>query len=99
MEAQAWRTQRRPPIIRDSAAHGQAIPADGCRFRVLAPFQRPFERAYATDLFLQFRLGMVIGLEDWPSRFLEVVVVAELVGNLRKHGRDGGANGSPARQR
>ncbi len=36
---------------------------------------------------------MVIGLEDRLSRFLEVVVVAELVGDVRKHGGDGGADG------
>ena len=85
MQAEAWRTQRWPAIIRDRTAHRQTIPPDRRRLGIGPPFQRPFKWAHTAHLFLQLLLGVPIGLEDRLGRFAQVVKLAELVWNTGKH--------------
>jgi len=65
---------------------------DGRRLRIGPSLQRPFERSYTTDLFLQFRLGMPICLGNRLRRFAQIVKLAELVRDVGKHRLHRGAN-------
>ena len=83
MEAQPRSTQRRPPIVRQGAAHGQAVGARGLRGRIRAGFQLPFERADFPHVLLELLLRMAIGFVNWLGRLPKVVKVAQLMGNAR----------------
>ena len=93
MQAKPRTTQGWSSIVGHGTAHRQTIAANRGRLGIRPVLQGAFERADAAHLFLQFLLGMPIGLGDRLGRFPQVVKVAQLMGHLRKHRRNGGTNG------
>ncbi len=93
MQTKPWIAQRWSSIIGHRTADGQTIAANCGRLGILPPLQGAFERSDPAHLFLQFLLGMPICLRDRLRRFSQVVKVAQLMGRIGEHRRDGGANG------
>jgi hypothetical protein len=93
VEPETGGTQRRAAIIGQGATHGQTVGAGGLRRRIGAGFQVPFEGADFPHVLLELLLGMAIGFVDRPSRFPEVVKLAQLVGDARQRRADGAPNG------
>src|SRR3954469_25907748 len=79
LERQARGGERRASVIGDRAAHrGTGAPNDLSLSRIGA-LQRALDRAYTTDLLLQFHLRMPVSLEHRQTRLAQKVKLAELV--------------------
>jgi hypothetical protein len=64
MQTQPWSAQRRSSVVCNRTADRQTVAANCRRFRILSPFQRPFEWAHAAHMFLQRGFGVAVSLED-----------------------------------
>jgi len=73
--------QGRPALIGQRTADGVTVAADGLRLGIGASFPFPLDRPHPADPFLQFLLGVTVGLVEGSGRLTQLVELAELIGH------------------
>jgi hypothetical protein len=84
MHQPSRKDQRRLTLVRECAAYCQAIASNTLGFLILTLGHAPFNLAHASCIFLELRLGVVVGLDNRLGSFLEIVELAQLVRNTRQ---------------
>lgn len=84
MEEQSRKDQRWLALVRESAAQRQTIASNALGFLIRACHDASFYLAHAFCIFLEFGLGVVVGLDDRLGSLLEIVELAELMRNTRQ---------------
>jgi len=92
VQGEARQLQRWLAIIRERAAYRQAVAADRFCNGIGAGCHSLFDRAHTAYVFLQLSLGMPVGFRDWLGGLLEVMILAQLVWDLRQHALHGQAD-------
>ncbi len=81
MHQQSRKQQRWLALVGQGTADRQAVASDRLGFLVLARCYASLNLAHASRIFLELRLGMVVGLDDRFGSLFEIVELAELVRN------------------
>ena len=85
MHQQPGKNQGRLALVRESAAHRQAIASNGLGFLVLSCTHTPLNLTHTSCIFLELSLCVVVGLDNWLSSLFQIVELAELVRNAWQH--------------
>ena len=92
MEEQSRKQQWWLALVGEGAADCQAVASDRLCFLILARCYTPLNFPNPSRLFLEFGLGVVIGLDDGLSSLLQIMELAELVRDIRQDLLHGQAN-------
>lgn len=84
MQLETGGFQRWTTIIGQCAAHRQSIVPNGCCLGIRARFQGPFDGTNPAHVLFQLRLRMAIRLENGQRSIAQVVILTQLMRNLRK---------------
>ena len=82
MELEPGSRQRRAAIIGEGTPDGATVAPYDLGLGIGASLHGPFQGAHTADVFFEDLLGMAVGLIDRLGRFVQVVKVTELVGDL-----------------
>ncbi len=88
MEQEAGQLEWWLAVVGERTAHRQAVPANHRCGWICSGSHAPLNVPYAPHILLEFRLHMVVGRRDRFGSLLEIVVLAELVGDVGQHGTD-----------
>jgi hypothetical protein len=83
------RVQRRPAGVGQGAAHGQTIAPHRLCLGISPAFQAALDRADTAHPFLEFRLGVPVGLRERARGFAQVMELAELMRDAGQRVRHG----------
>jgi hypothetical protein len=92
VQPEAGGAQRRPAVVGQRAADGQAIPAHRRRLSVVAPLKGAFDGAHPAHFLLEQHFGVAVRLKDRLGGLPQVMELAQLVGHLGQRGPHGVAN-------
>ena len=92
MQRKARQLQRRLAVVGQRAAHRQAVAPHRRRHGVGAGGDAALHLTHAAHLALELGLGMVVGRDNRLGGFLEIMKLAQLVGDRRHDLLHGQAN-------
>ncbi len=83
MKHQTGCFQGRSPVIRERAAHGLAVAPNRYRFGIITIGHAPLTVPHTPHIFLEQGARLPIRRRDGLGGFLQVMVVTQLVGDIR----------------